>query len=511
MPSTETSSSSSSLHRSGHGGGASRDVKRGFCKPGGDQQHRIRSTTGRCGPQAHYNFIEYQYHLRVLVAPSSTSSPSAQIKEPPPSPGSPSTETMYAAPGSTQIYLQGPSHQNSTAASASSNVNTNSPSPSSYAQYDMYPPNRLGPGGTTFITEPYAYREYFDNQGYAPARTIYGTAPDSEGPQPATTYEGRFTKTGSIYTKTITSAGLTVDLPSPDSGIGAEAITPRDQNNVQQSFEYTDMCQAPTGLLDPNATGHIPASVASMQRSLSVVNGSQNSPTTSLGSASATAVPGAVTGVVVPPRSRPWHDFGRQNDADKVQIPKMSWARLAWRGPPPLNNELEQSVEHLHTGTGIRSSAEDGIFDPRCPASRPYTAYFLLHGGDRYTDVGFKYYLESPISSSQRREDDRITYINKGQFYGITLEYVHDPDKPLKNQTVKSVIMLLFREEKSSEDEIKAWQFWHSRQHSVKQRILEIERAVDAQRRRRSATEQWIRVLYEPAGENAATTADATT
>ncbi|XP_050092496.1 protein grainyhead isoform X2 [Anopheles aquasalis] len=309
---------------------------------------------------------------------------------------------------------KGPSHQNSTAASASSNVNTNSPSPSSYAQYDMYPPNRLGPGGTTFIAEPYAYREYFDNQGYAPARTIYGTAPDSEGPQPATTYEGRFTKTGSIYTKTITSAGLTVDLPSPDSGIGAEAITPRDQNNVQQSFEYTDMCQAPTGLLDPNATGHIPASVASMQRSLSVVNGSQNSPTTSLGSASAT-VPGAVTGVVVPPRSRPWHDFGRQNDADKVQIPKI------------------------------------------------------------YTDVGFKYYLESPISSSQRREDDRITYINKGQFYGITLEYVHDPDKPLKNQTVKSVIMLLFREEKSSEDEIKAWQFWHSRQHSVKQRILDAD------------------------------------
>uniref|UniRef100_A0A182PZI9 Grh/CP2 DB domain-containing protein n=1 Tax=Anopheles farauti TaxID=69004 RepID=A0A182PZI9_9DIPT len=101
-----------------------------------------------------------------------------------------------------------------------------------------------------------------------------------------------------------------------------------------------------------------------------------------------------------------------------------------------------------------------------------------------YTDVGFKYYLESPISSSQRREDDRITYINKGQFYGITLEYVHDPDKPLKNQIVKvsqsvhplsSVIMLLFREEKSPEDEIKAWQFWHSRQHSVKQRILDAD------------------------------------
>lgn len=56
---------------------------------------------------------------------------------------------------------------------------------------------------------------------------------------------------------------------------------------------------------------------------------------------------------------------------------------------------------------------------------------------DRFSPYGFKYHLETASSSSQRREDDRITYINKGQFYGITLEYLHDPDKPLKNQTVK--------------------------------------------------------------------------
>jgi len=45
--------------------------------------------------------------------------------------------------------------------------------------------------------------------------------------------------------------------------------------------------------------------------------------------------------------------------------------------------------------------------------------------------------LESPISTNQRREDDRVTYINKGQFYGITMEYIPDPDKPLTSQTVK--------------------------------------------------------------------------
>ena len=35
------------------------------------------------------------------------------------------------------------------------------------------------------------------------------------------------------------------------------------------------------------------------------------------------------------------------------------------------------------------------------------------------------------------------------------------------------MVMLVFREEKSTEDEAKAWQIWHGRQHSAKQRILD--------------------------------------
>lgn len=93
-------------------------------------------------------------------------------------------------------------------------------------------------GGSTFITEPY-YREYFaggdgSGQGYAPSRSVYGDT--AEGPSQST-YEGRYSnhsKSTPVYTKTVTAAGLTVDLPSPDSGIGADAITPRDQNNIQQ-------------------------------------------------------------------------------------------------------------------------------------------------------------------------------------------------------------------------------------------------------------------------------------
>ncbi|CAI5437492.1 unnamed protein product [Caenorhabditis angaria] len=89
--------------------------------------------------------------------------------------------------------------------------------------------------------------------------------------------------------------------------------------------------------------------------------------------------------------------------------------------------------------------------------------------------LGFQYVLEAPISTSVRREDDRMTYVNKGQFYTVALDYIPDPCKPLKNVTVKSQLMVVFREDKTYEEEIKTWQFWHSRQHSSKQRILEVD------------------------------------
>ncbi|XP_046647530.1 protein grainyhead-like isoform X3 [Daphnia pulicaria] len=179
--------------------------------------------------------------------------------------------------------------------------------------------------------------------------------------------------------------GLTVDLPSPDSGIGVDAVTPRDQSVAQQNFDYTEY----PGLIGEPAIEH-PSS--EQQHHNSAHGGSDE------GSRTPTS-----------------GDCNRQSEVDKIQIPKV------------------------------------------------------------FNQYGFRYYLESPISTSQRREDDRITYINKGQFYGITLEYVPDPERPLKNQTVKTMVMLVFREEKSPEDEAKAWQFWHGRQHSAKQRILDAD------------------------------------
>lgn len=74
-----------------------------------------------------------------------------------------------------------------------------------------------------------------------------------------------------------------------------------------QSFDYTELCQPMT--ID---NGGIPVSVSGIQRTAVSVHGGQNSPTTSISSNPASTR-----------SSRPWHDFGRQNDADKIQIPKM--------------------------------------------------------------------------------------------------------------------------------------------------------------------------------------------
>jgi len=94
--------------------------------------------------------------------------------------------------------------------------------------------------------------------------------------------------------------------------------------------------------------------------------------------------------------------------------------------PPSDSNAFRANLIPLHA----RASA---------PRIRPLLIGETFLSARSFSAYGFKYHLESPISTSQRREDDRITYINKGQFYGITLDYVPDPDKPLlkAGQTVK--------------------------------------------------------------------------
>ncbi|XP_018018633.1 protein grainyhead isoform X2 [Hyalella azteca] len=224
----------------------------------------------------------------------------------------------------------------------------------------------------------------------------------------------RYARPGKNYQS---SLNLTVDS-SPDSGTSSDPGRDHSLFNTQ-SFTYEEISA-------PN--GGSSALIGSDIRTVAIANSSPNPQrmTPSL-LAHNPSTPSPLTTTTV--TTRPWPDYDRHHEENdnKIQIPK------------------------IHTD-------DDKIHIPKAPSI-----------------FGFKFFFEAPISTSQRREDDRMTYINKGQFYSITMDYVADPDRPLKSNTVKSIVMLMFREEKTPEDELKAWHFWHGRQHSVKQRIIDVD------------------------------------
>lgn len=97
-------------------------------------------------------------------------------------------------------------------------------------------------GRTSAFADPY-YREYFGTEPspYAAQvrqQVVYADNNDNNNSAVATaSFVERYVRQSSAYHNSkgvISAAGLTVDLPSPDSGIGADTITPRDQNAIQQ-------------------------------------------------------------------------------------------------------------------------------------------------------------------------------------------------------------------------------------------------------------------------------------
>ncbi|KAM4632853.1 grainyhead-like protein 1 homolog [Polymixia lowei] len=93
-----------------------------------------------------------------------------------------------------------------------------------------------------------------------------------------------------------------------------------------------------------------------------------------------------------------------------------------------------------------------------------------------YSSTGgpqLEYILEAPQSLRPKSTSGPISYLNKGQFYPITLRE-EAGSRPQQHHRVRSVVMLVFGEEKISEDQLKHWRFWQSRQHTVKQRCLDI-------------------------------------
>lgn len=97
-----------------------------------------------------------------------------------------------------------------------------------------------------------------------------------------------------------------------------------------------------------------------------------------------------------------------------------------------------------------------------------------LRGTTRVLQLLHSYNPGASSSATRTHADSSSSCLE----YALVLTFA-----PLLLQTV---VMLMFREEKSPEDEIKAWQFWHGRQHSVKQRILDAGKEMNTSARPKS-------------------------
>uniref|UniRef100_A0A3Q3JKT0 Grh/CP2 DB domain-containing protein n=1 Tax=Monopterus albus TaxID=43700 RepID=A0A3Q3JKT0_MONAL len=86
----------------------------------------------------------------------------------------------------------------------------------------------------------------------------------------------------------------------------------------------------------------------------------------------------------------------------------------------------------------------------------------------------FEYTLEASKSLRQKTGDGTMTYLNKGQFYPITLREIDTKGIQQPITKVRSVVMVVFGEEKCRDDQLKHWKYWHARQHTAKQRCLDI-------------------------------------
>ncbi|XP_028401956.1 grainyhead-like protein 1 homolog isoform X2 [Dendronephthya gigantea] len=84
--------------------------------------------------------------------------------------------------------------------------------------------------------------------------------------------------------------------------------------------------------------------------------------------------------------------------------------------------------------------------------------------------------LEAPPSIIQRRGEDSLTYLNKGQFYSINFEANPTQSDGAENTQVKSILHLVFRDEKDPNVEIQHWRYWHAQQANPQQRAFDIDR-----------------------------------
>jgi len=111
-----------------------------------------------------------------------------------------------------------------------------------------------------------------------------------------------------------------------------------------------------------------------------------------------------------------------------------------------------------------------------CPSTSDETSFSpsssIVHNMENPDDM-FHYSMEAPKSLKQNDKEPTMSYINKGQYYCITLRAGNDWVGQTSTR-VSSIVSVVFGDGKPEAEQLKHWKYWHSRQHTTKQRVIDI-------------------------------------
>ncbi|XP_029316802.1 grainyhead-like protein 3 homolog [Cottoperca gobio] len=121
--------------------------------------------------------------------------------------------------------------------------------------------------------------------------------------------------------------------------------------------------------------------------------------------------------------------------------------------------------------TGTLPYIGDNPF-PEDQSSPVYSGSYTGSPPERFRNE-FQFSLGAPLASFYKSSELPMVYLNKGQFYPITLLGV-DSSACLTATKVKTVIMAVFENDKSPDMQLRFWNHWHARQPTAKQRVIDI-------------------------------------
>ncbi|CAG5114016.1 Oidioi.mRNA.OKI2018_I69.chr2.g8100.t1.cds [Oikopleura dioica] len=140
------------------------------------------------------------------------------------------------------------------------------------------------------------------------------------------------------------------------------------------------------------------------------------------------------------------------------------------------------TIENFNSNTFISRRSPDSTYSDTSKGS-PLTCNFGAEEDEEFANLAahnsenpdddFHYSMEAPKSLKQKRDEPTMSYINKGHFYCITLKG-SKKNLMMGIERVKSIISVVFGETKPDEEQLKHWKYWHSRQHTAKQRVIDI-------------------------------------